>query len=122
MRRDGRGDSQSYNGDTGAGFDAGMVRGERMPTFRLAHKDDMVPGTRGDQARQADEEMDNGPSAAGTQPELWPADAAPKKPEPGAFRPRRRRLTLQQLDTHLLGAANILRGRTAGQDYKNYIL
>ena len=31
-------------------------------------------------------------------------------------------LTLQQLETHLWGAANILRGRTAGQDYKNYIL
>src|SRR5690242_9774247 len=32
------------------------------------------------------------------------------------------KLTLQQLEAHLLGAANILRGRTAGQDYKNYIL
>jgi type I restriction enzyme M protein len=31
-------------------------------------------------------------------------------------------LTQQQLEAHLLGAANILRGRTAGQDYKNYIL
>ena len=31
-------------------------------------------------------------------------------------------LTLQQIEAHLLGAANILRGRTAGQDYKNYIL
>ena len=31
-------------------------------------------------------------------------------------------LTLQQLESHLLGAANILRGKTAGQDYKNYIL
>ena len=31
-------------------------------------------------------------------------------------------LTLQQLEAHLWGAANILRGRTAGQDYKNYIL
>ena len=31
-------------------------------------------------------------------------------------------LTLQQLEAHLLGAANILRGKTAGQDYKNYIL
>ena len=31
-------------------------------------------------------------------------------------------LTLQQLETHLWGAANILRGKTAGQDYKNYIL
>ncbi|MBA3513012.1 MAG: type I restriction-modification system subunit M N-terminal domain-containing protein [Pyrinomonadaceae bacterium] len=34
----------------------------------------------------------------------------------------RRRLTQQQLETHLWGAANILRGKTAGQDYKNYIL
>ena len=32
------------------------------------------------------------------------------------------RLTQQQLEAHLLGAANILRGKTAGQDYKNYIL
>jgi type I restriction enzyme M protein len=32
------------------------------------------------------------------------------------------RLTKQQLETHLMGAANILRGKTAGQDYKNYIL
>src|SRR5262245_30483956 len=33
-----------------------------------------------------------------------------------------RRLTQQQLENHLWGAANILRGKTAGQDYKNYIL
>jgi type I restriction enzyme M protein len=32
------------------------------------------------------------------------------------------RLTQQQLETYLWGAANILRGKTAGQDYKNYIL
>ena len=32
------------------------------------------------------------------------------------------RMTLQQLEAHLWGAANILRGKTAGQDYKNYIL
>ena len=32
------------------------------------------------------------------------------------------KLTLQQLESHLWGAANILRGKTAGQDYKNYIL
>jgi type I restriction enzyme M protein len=32
------------------------------------------------------------------------------------------KLTQQQLERHLLGAANILRGRTAGQDYKTYIL
>ena len=32
------------------------------------------------------------------------------------------RLTQQQLETHLWDAANILRGKTAGQDYKNYIL
>ena len=31
-------------------------------------------------------------------------------------------LSLQQLEAHLWGAANILRGKTAGQDYKNYIL
>jgi len=32
------------------------------------------------------------------------------------------KLTLQQLEAHLWGAANILRGKTAGQDYENYIL
>jgi type I restriction enzyme M protein len=32
------------------------------------------------------------------------------------------KLTQQQLETHLWGAAGILRGRTAGQDYKTYIL
>ena len=32
------------------------------------------------------------------------------------------RLAQQQLEAHLWGAANILRGRTAGQDYKTYIL
>ncbi len=32
------------------------------------------------------------------------------------------KLTLQQLEAHLWGAANILRGKTAGQDDKNYIL
>src|ERR1700724_478206 len=32
------------------------------------------------------------------------------------------KLTLQQLEAHLWGAANILSGKTAGQDYKNYIL
>src|SRR5262245_47008764 len=31
-------------------------------------------------------------------------------------------LTQQQLEAHLWGAANILRGKTAGQDYKNYIM
>jgi type I restriction enzyme M protein len=37
-------------------------------------------------------------------------------------RPHDRKLTQQQLEAHLWGAANILRGKTAGQDYKNYIL
>jgi type I restriction enzyme M protein len=32
------------------------------------------------------------------------------------------KLTLQQLEAHLWDAANILRGETVGQDYKNYIL
>jgi hypothetical protein len=35
---------------------------------------------------------------------------------------RQMKLNLQQLEAHLWGAANILRGKTAGQDYKNYIL
>lgn len=41
--------------------------------------------------------------------------------EPSAIR-RSIKLTQQQLEAHLWGAANILRGKTAGQDYKNYIL
>ena len=32
------------------------------------------------------------------------------------------RQTQQPLETHLWGAANILRGKTAGQDYKDHIL
>ena len=32
------------------------------------------------------------------------------------------KLTLQQLEAHLWGAANILRGKTAGHDHKNDIL
>ncbi len=32
------------------------------------------------------------------------------------------KMTQQQLETHLWGAAKILRGKTAGQDYKTYIL
>jgi type I restriction enzyme M protein len=32
------------------------------------------------------------------------------------------KLTQQQLEAHLAGAADILRGKTAGQDYKTYIL
>ena len=40
----------------------------------------------------------------------------------GATETRPVKLTLQQLESHLWGAANILRGKTAGQDYKNYIL
>ena len=52
--------------------------------------------------------------------------AATVKPalETGRHEQRRARmkLTQQQLEAHLWGAANILRGKTAGQDYKNYIL
>ena len=32
------------------------------------------------------------------------------------------RLAQQQLEAHLWGAASILRGKTADQDFKNYIL
>lgn len=41
---------------------------------------------------------------------------------PFAPKAQGRKLTQQQLEAHLWGAANILRGKTAGQDYKNYIL
>src|ERR1700682_2992436 len=44
-------------------------------------------------------------------------DATPR-PFPGAPK----KLPPQQLEAPLWGAANILRGKTAGQDYKNYIL
>ena len=46
-----------------------------------------------------------------------PAPASAVSPNPV-----RMKLTQQQLEAHLWGAANILRGKTAGQDYKNYIL
>lgn len=36
--------------------------------------------------------------------------------------PTRVKLTQQRLEAHLMGAAHNLRGRTPGQDYKNYIL
>ena len=32
------------------------------------------------------------------------------------------KLTLQQIEAHLLGAANILAEKRRGKDYKNYIL
>lgn len=32
------------------------------------------------------------------------------------------KLPQRQLEAHLWGAVNILRGKTAGQDYKNFIL
>jgi len=54
--------------------------------------------------------------------------ATPAAPKPGSDdrrqerRPGAAKLTQQQLEAHLWGAANILRGKTAGQDYKNYIL
>jgi hypothetical protein len=39
-----------------------------------------------------------------------------------ATRKYEKKLSQQQLEAHLWGAANILRGKTGGQDYKNYIL
>lgn len=52
------------------------------------------------------------PSQITAQPVAQPKKAPASPPK----------LTLQQLENHLWGAANILRGKTAGQDYKNYIL
>jgi hypothetical protein len=49
-------------------------------------------------------------------------DSWPCSLQPPNIDPRTMKLTLQQLEAHLWGAANILRGKTAGQDYKNYIL
>jgi type I restriction enzyme M protein len=63
-----------------------------------------------EEARQAEGEHEHLPS------ELRAEVPSAKRQRPGA------RLTQQQLETHLWGAANILRGKTAGQDYKNYIL
>jgi hypothetical protein len=63
-----------------------------------------------------------------SKPEIEPADdavATSVRSELAIVRvgvPRQGKLTLQQLEAHLWGAANILRGKTAGQDYKNYIL
>jgi type I restriction enzyme M protein len=46
----------------------------------------------------------------------------PEEPAVPITKRYERKLTQQQLEAHLWGAANILRGKTAGQDYKNYIL
>jgi type I restriction enzyme M protein len=70
----------------------------------------------GEPATSGEAGSENG---AASQPSLWP-DAPAVGPVAAA--PRTSRLTLQLLEAHLWGAANILRGKTAGQDYKNYIL
>ena len=56
-------------------------------------------------------------SGAASQPSLWP-DAPAVSPVVAV--PRSGKLTLEQLEAHLWGA-HILRGKTAGQDYKNYL-
>src|SRR2546428_667512 len=54
--------------------------------------------------------------------ELPVAAGAPGSAAAAARSVRPVRLTQQQLEAHLWGAANILRCKTSGQDYKNYIL
>jgi hypothetical protein len=91
-----------------------------MATLRVVQGDDVKLARGGDSESATDREL----SARGEvrsrahDPTLESAQGSPA----AATVPRSRRLTLQQLDAHLWGAANILRGRTAGQDYKNYIL
>jgi type I restriction enzyme M protein len=82
-----------------------------MATFRVITTDVKGPSGSRDQENRGATGTDNGHSTVRTRTELWPAAPAPRRP-----------LTLQQLETHLWGAANLLRGQTAGQDYKNYIL
>jgi type I restriction enzyme M protein len=59
-------------------------------------------------------------------PQTGPNPTSGQQPELHGLAPGRKptqpKLTQQQLEAHLWGAANILRGKTAGQDYKNYIL
>ena len=56
------------------------------------------------------------PAPQQSPPEVVAEVSSAKRQRPGV------RLTQQQRETHLWGAANILRGKTVGQDYKNYIL
>src|SRR4051812_41609584 len=62
------------------------------------------------------------PSAARKGNDSTVAVAKSQMPDKSLRRTPAARLTQQQLEAHLWGAANILRGKTAGQDYKNYIL
>lgn len=67
------------------------------------------------------------PSGAPAAPSPWPpfgVHTSPNFAKQSNNRPTNSlmKLTQQQLENHLWGAANILRGKTAGQDYKNYIL
>jgi len=78
----------------------------------------------------------NGARPGAVQPRLEPANGKDSQGETAALgysatapitkpvgtRLRSKKLTQRQLENHLWGAANILRGKTAGQDYKNYIL
>lgn len=60
------------------------------------------------------------PTKSNAKPDATEKAAVENRPPPR--KPLQPKLTQQQLETHLWGAANILRGKTAGQDYKNYIL
>src|SRR5260370_40231905 len=53
---------------------------------------------------------------------LHSTGAAIATPNLVSSRSRSAKLTQRQLENHLWGAAKILRGKTAGQDYKTYIL
>ena len=57
-----------------------------------------------------------------TGPQARPGQQPGPDLQPRSRKPSQPKLTQQQLEAHLWGAANILRGKTAGQDYKNYIL
>lgn len=57
-----------------------------------------------------------------TGPQAKPGQQPSPEAQPRSRKPSQPKLTQQQLEAHLWGAANILRGKTAGQDYKNYIL
>jgi hypothetical protein len=59
-----------------------------------------------------DSSMDGRPSAA-AKPALETGKQEQRRPQRPSMK-----LTQQQLEAHLWGAANILRGKTAGQDYK----
>jgi hypothetical protein len=98
-------------------------------TAKLGDRGDRLPGSQRTLAtwgasRHKHPRMHAPPSKV--EPRTGPQAKRGQQPSPEAQprsrKPSQPKLTQQQLEAHLWGAANILRGKTAGLDYKNYIL